>query len=154
MSRLDDRRLARQLRPESRPEPPPELLETLRRDIPEVLPRPIAAAGEGVLPFRGRSGARRLVLAAASVVTILGGGVLAWRVVQQAPPLSPEARDEAATAAGKPTAPRTPGATELESGQAGAPVDSAEPRSLGYLADALPAPRQAPPAAPFHCYGS
>jgi hypothetical protein len=143
MSRLDDRRLARQLRPESRPEPPAELLEALRGDIPEVLPRPVAAGGDKVLPFRWRSGARRLVLAAASVVTIVGGAAIAWRVVQQAPSLSPEMRDEAVTAARKPASPRTPAAAELESGQAVAPDVAAEVRSLGYLGDA-----QAPPPVP------
>ena len=39
MSRTD-RQLARLLRAEEPPEPPPELLETLRRDIPHLPPAP------------------------------------------------------------------------------------------------------------------
>jgi hypothetical protein len=84
MSRLNDRQLAHLLRPESTPEPPPWLLDELRRQIPEEIHAPApgddldgAPKRGSLLPFR-RPLPRRVWLAAASVTMLLGGGTLSW----------------------------------------------------------------------------
>lgn len=83
MSRTD-RQLARLLRAEEPPEPPPELLETLRRDIPQLPPAPRYPKGKveelHPRPFLG------WMAAAASVVMALGASMLALRVAREAPP--------------------------------------------------------------------
>jgi hypothetical protein len=83
MSRTD-RQLARLLRAEEPPEPPPELLETLRRDIPQLPPAPRYPKGKveelHPRPFLG------WMAAAASVVIALGASMLALRVAREAPP--------------------------------------------------------------------
>src|SRR5688572_29765016 len=83
MSRTD-RQLARLLRAEEPPEPPPELLESLRRDIPHLPPAPRHPKGKveelHPRPFLG------WMAAAASVVIALGASMLALRVAQQSPP--------------------------------------------------------------------
>ncbi|MEM7049180.1 MAG: von Willebrand factor type A domain-containing protein [Acidobacteriota bacterium] len=77
----DSQELKRRLEsPPSVAEPPSELLERLRADIPAEIPRPQLEESFGRRP-------RRWQLAAVLTTTILGGGVGYW-VSQQAPPLS------------------------------------------------------------------
>jgi hypothetical protein len=158
MSRLDDRRLAELLRGPQTPEPPPELLAALRRDIPETLPRPAVAPDGKVLPFRSTTKVRRFLVMAASVVMVFGGGMLAWRVLREAPALTAE-RDQAASAP-RPAAPAEDAAADLRrSGETaiagGAESDTAaeadrftakEMDALGYVTDGTAA--TAPSAAP------
>jgi hypothetical protein len=129
----NDRQLARLLRAEEPPEPPPELLESLRRDIPHLptsprLPRPVVEELHP-RPFLG------WMAAAASLVIALGGGMLALRIAQQAPP----AGDAAAVA------PAPAGVERVEGRDAVSPVEAAPPDTV-----AAPGPRpgaEAPTAA-------
>ena len=79
-----DRQLARLLRAEEPPEPPPELLESLRREIPRLPPAPRYPKGKveelHPRPFLG------WMAAAASVVIALGASMLALRVAHEGPP--------------------------------------------------------------------
>ena len=77
MSPINDRQLARKLRAGKTPEPPPGLLEELRRQIPAQIEAPPPPQTGGLLPFR-RPLSRRVWLAAASVAMLVGGGTLSW----------------------------------------------------------------------------
>jgi len=126
MSRTD-RQLARLLRAEEPPEPPPELLETLRRDIPQLPPAPHYPKGKveelHPRPFLG------WMAAAASVVIALGAGMLALRVAQEAPPPGEAAAapydDESIAAQAVPEVGGAAAAPRAEAGAAPAPVESA-----------------------------
>ena len=127
MSRTD-RQLARLLRAEEPPEPPPELLETLRRDIPHLPPAP-RYPNEKVeelhpRPFLG------WMAAAASVVIALGASMLALRVAQQSPPPG----DAAAVAPYESITARAVPETETEA-EAGAPTVETAPQVADARAD-------------------
>lgn len=80
--------IERALKGEGRPEMPPELLDRLRNEIPANLG---ASAGE-----RPRF---RLLPVAALVVTLIGAGIVSWRVIEENPPVpmqAPVAVDAAA----------------------------------------------------------
>lgn len=86
--RLDDKTLAQKLRQQPNPEPPPELLERLLADLPEALPAPIEQVAAPTASTAGRP-VWRSWATAASLVTLVGGGWLAYQVIGQAPPVAP-----------------------------------------------------------------
>lgn len=91
--------IERALKGEGRPEMPPGLLDRLRDDIPAEL--------------RGTGGERsrfRLLPIAALVVTLIGAGIVSWRVIEENPPVpmeAPEALDAAARSSEPLSAPVT-----------------------------------------------
>jgi len=135
MSPLTDRQLAKKLRPDSRPEPPAGLLDELRRQIPAEVKAPAPADRGNLLPFR-RPLPRRVWLAAASIVTVIGGGSLAWLALRHhvAEEAMAEPTTEAATFDRE-----SPAETRAGSAEATQPQDL---RALGYAG----APSAAPPA--------
>ncbi|HVS02805.1 MAG TPA: von Willebrand factor type A domain-containing protein [Thermoanaerobaculia bacterium] len=83
MKRSDEARIERLLREDLLPEPPAELLERLRREVPAQLSRPTLVAP---VALRRQPAARsRSWLLAASLLTLVGGGLLAVWVVRVAP---------------------------------------------------------------------
>ena len=83
--RLDERQLARKLEQMKAPAPPPELLDALKQEIPTDVRVGRVADADRPVPSPWVS--RRVMAAAASLVLVLGGSMLAWRVVRTAPPL-------------------------------------------------------------------
>lgn len=81
MSPMNDRELARKLRAGKTPEPPPGLLEELRRQLPAQIEAPAPRPASRLLPFR-RPLSPRVWLAAASVAMVLGSGTLVWVALQ------------------------------------------------------------------------
>jgi Ca-activated chloride channel homolog len=123
MSPLSDRRLARLLKQAPTAEPPPELLEALRRELPEQPSFPEASRR---FPRPASAQTRRFLAAAAGLFMALGGGWLAWQVDREAwqvdipgsaPPPGALGRE---TAMEEPVAGDTP-VTQAE-GMAGAPA--------------------------------
>ncbi|MEM7482201.1 MAG: von Willebrand factor type A domain-containing protein [Acidobacteriota bacterium] len=101
----DPKNLARRLsEPEETPEPPKDLADRIRADIPDVLPRP-------ALPNAGEdSGAPRWRIAAVLVAAVLAGSLTWW--VSQEVPMAPESvSEQEAAAAG--TRAKTEAATEM-----------------------------------------
>jgi len=82
MTRISDRELKDRLRAAGRPEPPANLLEQLKSEIPDNL----AVGGDG-LRLAGRSerprvvGIRQVTLLAASLLVVVGTGFLAFTVL-------------------------------------------------------------------------
>ncbi|MBW3564438.1 MAG: hypothetical protein KY459_06905 [Acidobacteria bacterium] len=94
--------IERALKGEGRPEMPPGLLDRLRDEIPTEL--------------RGSAGERsrfRLLPVAALVVTLIGAGIVSWRVIEENPPVPMEA-PVAVDAAARSNEAVSPAATERE----------------------------------------
>lgn len=136
MSPLTDRQLAKKLRPDSRPEPPAGLLDELRRQIPAEVKAPAPADSGNVLPFR-RPLPRRVWLAAASIVTLVGGGALSYLALRHNVAEEPVA--EPVRAAAGDFDRESPAETRAGSAEATQPQDLS---ALGYAG----APSAAPPA--------
>lgn len=136
MSPLTDRQLAKKLRPDSRPEPPAGLLDELRRQIPAEVKAPAPADSGTVLPFR-RPLPRRVWLAAASIVTLVGGGALSYLALRHN--VAEQRVAEPVQAANEDFDHESPAETRAGSAEATQPQDLS---ALGYAG----APSAAPPA--------
>ncbi len=119
MSRQDEREIARRLADTPAGEPPPELLERLRADIPEDLAAGLEAGDEaGGPPAAPTPFSRRWVAAAATLVMLLAGGFLAWKLTQEVGPVGesyvdgPPAAESTMDASGSTGRVATPGTTE------------------------------------------
>ena len=87
MNTSELKRIEDQLRPPSVPEPPAGLLESIQEDIPghlQVVPDPVAQSTSGW----------RLRLVAASVIVVVLGGTVVYRLTQQAPSLEERLTEE------------------------------------------------------------
>ncbi|HEV8238686.1 MAG TPA: von Willebrand factor type A domain-containing protein [Thermoanaerobaculia bacterium] len=143
MSPLTDRQLAQKLRSYSAPEPPPGLLDELRRQIPAEVKAPappehpdrLGNLGR-LIPFQ-RPMPRRVWLAAASIVTLVGGGTLSWLALRH--DVAEEAVAEPSHAVARDSDRESPAETRAGSAEATQPRDRT---ALGYAG----APSAAPPA--------
>jgi Ca-activated chloride channel homolog len=100
MSRLSEREIARKLAEREDFEPPAGLLEKIKNEIPPAVSVGTEIAGErrSVMPSRQRW------LIAASLIAMVGAGLFALRLRQQAPSLENVAAPEEAPAAAAPMA--------------------------------------------------
>jgi Ca-activated chloride channel family protein len=126
MSPLNVRELEQEVRAAA-PEPPSHLLQALLDDAPDsLLPTAVetAEAVETALPVA--PGGRRSPYAswrfAASLVTVLAGGMLAWVVSHRAPPLSTVVDSRAETQPEPGNLARTPATASPEDAGSGAPL--------------------------------
>ncbi|MBZ0111984.1 MAG: von Willebrand factor type A domain-containing protein [Thermoanaerobaculia bacterium] len=108
--RLDDKNLARNLREVPAPPPPADLLARLKEDLPGALGEPLVAEGKAPAssdefdgtnqgPSRRSSSSStwRVFAMAASLVTLIGGGLITYRVLQSPPPLAPASKPDSGT---------------------------------------------------------
>ena len=111
MSRHDEREIARRLADTPAGEPPPELLDRLRADIPDGLAAGLEAEDGADVetdapPAAPTPFARPWLAAAATLVMLVAGGFLAWKLSQEVGPVdrgyvdAPPAAEQAAEPAG------------------------------------------------------
>jgi Ca-activated chloride channel family protein len=109
MRRIDEHEIERHLAEDRIPSPPADLAARIKAEIPGELPS-LEGYGGTVTPFHPRSG-RRLLLAAAGVVIVVGSGLITWRLLPpeagriaseqaSAPPLEQPAKVETAAKKG------------------------------------------------------
>jgi uncharacterized protein DUF3520/protein with von Willebrand factor-like domain len=167
MSKWNERVVARRLAARDDVEPPPGLLERIQAEIPAELP--VAKKIPAAPRQEAADGGRGRWLIAASLVAMLGAGVIALRVMVRVPPVGEPANvsavpDRSAEAA-KPVppaappripppaaAPRPAAPEELQQRAAAPPAGEAQAKEqvARELAESVPESRDrlAPPAAP------
>jgi Ca-activated chloride channel family protein len=141
MSRLTEREIARRLAEPLDAEPPEDLLDKIKAEIPPVVTVGTKAPGGEVRPFPMPASTatprRQQWLVAASLAVMVLGGLLAWRVLQVSPlakmaedeaPVSREAGEDAAL----PVPPPPPAARQPAAPEASAPEDLT---ALGYVGE-------------------
>jgi Ca-activated chloride channel family protein len=146
MSRLSEREIARKLAEREDFEPPAGLLEKIKSEIPPEVSVGTAVPGER----RSAMPSKQRWLIAASLVAMLGAGLFALRLREQAPALNRELAAEApeATAAPETAAEEKESDAPQQSPQAPPPLQE-EARQSAAAARALPPPPPPPPPPPL-----
>ncbi len=149
MSSLKERDIARQLAEREGLDPPAGLLERIKSEIPATVQLGAAAPSEETRARWGAGESRQRWLLAASLVAMVGAGLFARRLHEQAPPLAPVAAARTAPRPAAGSAPSNPSETPVASpsavrGEAELRRDAPAPAPRVPPPPAKPAPQEVP----------